>query len=90
MSKFYEEYIRCKVDELKIFDKDPKGEITIVISEKEDINKNYSFLRESDKKNIDKMIDKLSIKEITDLISQNNKVSKKIIYNYCLKLKNEK
>ena len=90
MSKFYEEYIRCKVDELKIFDKDPKGEITIVISEKEDIKKNDSFLRESDKKNIDKMIDKLSIKEITDLISQNNKVSKKIIYNYCLKLKNEK
>ena len=90
MSKFYEEYIRCKVDELKIFDKDPKGEITIVISEKEDIKKNYSFLRESDKKNIHKMIDKLSIKEITDLISQNNKVSKKIIYNYCLKLKNEK
>ena len=90
MSKFYEEYIRCKVDELKIFDKDPKGEITIVISEKEDIKKNDSFLRESDKKNINKMIDKLSIKEITDLISQNNKVSKKIIYNYCLKLKNEK
>jgi len=90
MSKFYEEYIRCKVDELKIFDKDPKGEITIVISEKEDIKKNDSFLRESDKKNIHKMIDKLSIKEITDLISQNNKVSKKIIYNYCLKLKNEK
>ena len=90
MSKFYEEYIRCKVDELKIFGKDPKGEITIVISEKEDTKKNDSFLRESDKKNIDKMIDKLSIKEITDLISQNNKVSKKIIYNYCLKLKNEK
>ena len=90
MSKFYEEYIRCKVDELKIFDKGPKGEITIVISEKEQIKKNESFLRESDKRNINKMIDKLSIKEITDLISQNNKVSKKIIYNYCLKLKNEK
>ena len=90
MSKFYEEYIRCKVDELKIFGKDPKGEITIVISEKEQIKKNDSFLRESDKRNINKMIDKLSIKEITDLISQNNKVSKKIIYNYCLKLKNEK
>ena len=90
MSKFYEEYIRCKVDELKIFDKNPKGEITIVISEKEHIKKTDSFLRESDKRNINKMIDKLSIKEITDLISQNNKVSKKIIYNYCLKLKNEK
>ena len=90
MSKFYEEYLRCKVDELKIFNKDPKGEITIVISEKEHIKKNDSFLRESDKKNIEKMIDKLSIKEITELISQNNKISKKVIYNYCLKLKNEK
>jgi 16S rRNA (cytidine1402-2'-O)-methyltransferase len=90
MSKFYEEYTRCKVDELKLFDKDPKGEITIVISEKDNIKKKYSFLQESDKRNINKMINKLSIKEITDLISQNNKVSKKEIYNYCLKLKNEK
>jgi 16S rRNA (cytidine1402-2'-O)-methyltransferase len=36
------------------------------------------------------MINKLSIKEITDLINQNKKISKKIIYDYCLKIKNEK
>ena len=36
------------------------------------------------------MIKKLSIKDITDLISKNTGVSKKEIYNYCLKLKNEK
>ena len=36
------------------------------------------------------MIKKLSIKDITDLISQNSDVPKKEIYNYCLKLKNEK
>ena len=36
------------------------------------------------------MIKKLSIKDITDLISQNSGVAKKEIYNYCLKLKNEK
>ena len=36
-----------------------------------------------------KMIKRLSIKEITDIISQNKKISKKTIYNYCLKLKNE-
>jgi 16S rRNA (cytidine1402-2'-O)-methyltransferase len=89
MSKFYEEYIRCKVNELKLFDKDPKGEITIVISQKENTKKRHSFLKESDKRNINKMINKLSIKEITDLICQNSKVSKKEIYNYCLKLKNE-
>ena len=28
-------------------------------------------------------------KEITHMISENNKISKKEIYNYCLKLKNE-
>ena len=38
---------------------------------------------------INKMINKLTIKEITDLICQNSKVSKKLVYNYCLKLKNE-
>mgnify|MGYP000300705910 CR=1 FL=1 len=43
-----------------------------------------------DKINIQKMIKKLSIKDITDLISQNSNVPKKEIYNYCLKLKNEK
>ena len=36
------------------------------------------------------MIKKLSIKDITDLISQKSNVPKKKIYNYCLKLKNEK
>ena len=48
------------------------------------------MLNESDKKNIQMLIKKLSIKDITDLISQISNVSKKEIYNYCLKLKNEK
>jgi 16S rRNA (cytidine1402-2'-O)-methyltransferase len=90
MTKFYEEYIRTDIDNLEPFKFDPKGELTIVISEKP-IKKNSSIiLNESDKKNIQKMIKKLSIKDITDLISQNTNVSKKEIYNYCLKLKNEK
>ena len=41
------------------------------------------------KRNIDKMINKLSTKEITTIIGHNKNVSKKEIYNYCLKLKNE-
>ena len=90
MTKFYEEYIRINIDNLEPFESNPKGELTIVISEK-DKEKNISIvLKESDKKNIRKMIKKLSIKDITDLISQNSNVSKKEIYNYCLKLKNEK
>jgi len=90
MTKFYEEYIRSDVDSLEPFKSDPKGELTIVISEKLKEKNSSIILKESDKKNIQKMIKKLSIKDITDLISQNNKVPKKEIYNYCLKLKNEK
>ena len=52
--------------------------------------KNSSKLSESDKIMIKKMINKISIKEISSIISQNNKVSKKIIYDYCLKVKDEK
>jgi 16S rRNA (cytidine1402-2'-O)-methyltransferase len=90
MTKFYEEYIRSGVDELKPFKSDPKGELTIVISEILKEKNSSVILNESDKKNIQKMIKKLSIKDITDLISQNTNVPKKEIYNYCLKLKNEK
>ena len=90
MTKFYEEYIRTNIDNLEPFESDPKGELTIVISEKSKEKKLSIILNESDKKNIQMLIKKLSIKDITDLISQNSKVPKKEIYNYCLKLKNEK
>ena len=90
ISKYYEEYIRCLVDDLVIFDKEPKGELTIVISDKKMIKKTSQILSESDKNIIKKMINKLSTKEITELIGEISKASKKEIYNYCLKLKNEK
>ena len=90
MTKFYEEFIRTDINLLKIFDKDLKGELTIVISEKKN-NKNTSQkLSESDKRIVSNMINKLSIKEIINLIQAKNKISKKKIYDYCLKLKNEK
>ena len=90
MTKFYEEYIRANIDDIEYFKTDLKGELTIVISEKRKQKKSSIILNESDKKNIQTMIKKLSIKDITDLISQNSDVPKKEIYNYCLKLKNEK
>ncbi|MDC1112014.1 16S rRNA (cytidine(1402)-2'-O)-methyltransferase [Candidatus Pelagibacter sp.] len=90
MTKFYEEYIRTDIDNLEAFEKDPKGELTLVISEILVKKKSSQSLKESDKKNIRQMIKKLSIKDITDFVSQYSDVSKKEIYNYCLKLKNEK
>jgi len=89
ISKIYEEFLRKSVDDLELFNKDLKGELTIVISEKK-IDKNYSQkLSESDMNIINKMINKLTIKEITEIISHNKDISKKEIYSYCLKLKNE-
>ena len=89
ISKIYEEFLRKSVDDLELFNKELKGELTIVISEKK-IDKNYSQkLSESDMNIINKMITKLTIKEITEIISQNKDTSKKEIYSYCLKLKNE-
>ena len=88
MTKLYEEFIRKNVDELEIFEKEIRGELTVVISEKKQKNTSQD-LGESDKIIIKKMLNKISIKEITDIISNEKKISKKKIYNYCLKLKNE-
>ena len=81
---------RLDVDRLELFDKNLRGELTIVISEKKEDKKNLQILYESDKDIIKKMINTLSIKEISKIINQNNKVPKKTIYDFCLKLKNEK
>ena len=90
MTKIYEEFIRTDINSLKEFKKTPKGELTVVISEKQ-IDKNTSqYLSESDKRLIDKMISKFSIKEIINIIQSKSKISKKMVYDYCLKLKNEK
>ena len=90
ITKIFEEFIRKKVDELELFKKEPKGELTVVISEKKMSKKISQKLSESDMNTIKKMINKLSIREITEILTQNSALSKKEIYNYCLKLKNEK
>ena len=87
MTKYYEEYLRFRVEDLHIFNEDLKGELTIVLSEKKRVKKVSLLLSESDKKDIKQMIKKLSIKEITNFISRNNDIPKKEIYNYCLKIK---
>tara|TARA_B100002019_G_scaffold280842_1_gene284239 strand:- start:379 stop:1242 length:864 start_codon:yes stop_codon:yes gene_type:complete len=90
MTKFFEEYLRSEVNELELFKHNLKGELTIVISEKTDQIKNSNILSESDKRFVRKMINKISIKEISNFLNQKSKISKKIIYDYCLKIKNEK
>ena len=89
MTKYYEEFIRSNVDDLDKIEFEHKGEFTIVVSEKNTNNKTSQTLSESDKKIINQMVNKISIKEIISIINKDNKMPKKEIYNYCLKLKNE-
>ena len=84
MTKFFEEYIRTDIDDLKPFHKTPKGELTLVISE--NINNLITF-SDTDKKKIKKMIKNSSVKDIVNLITEGKEISKKEVYNYCLSIK---
>tara|TARA_B100001741_G_scaffold272022_1_gene240401 strand:+ start:265 stop:1128 length:864 start_codon:yes stop_codon:yes gene_type:complete len=89
MTKFYEEYFRSSIKNLKEFENNLKGEITIIISEKKNIKKDSKKLNESDKKKIRLLINKITTKDIISIFSGEKNVSKKEIYNYCISLKNE-
>ena len=84
MTKFFEEYIRVDIDDLRLFQKIPKGELTLVISEN---NNNLITLNNEDKKKIKKMIKNLSVRDIVKLITEEKEISKKEVYNYCLSIK---
>ena len=89
ISKYHEEYIRTSVKELSNVNFSRKGEITVVISEAKKKILSFKELQESDKKKINKLIKKMTIKDIVLKVSKDREISKKLIYNYCLKIKNE-
>ena len=90
MTKHFEEFIRTDVDKIDTLEFELKGELTIVISGKKIDKITSQTLEESDKKIINQMINKISIKDIVNIIQWKTKVSKRDIYNYCVRLKNEK
>ena len=89
ISKYHEEYIRTSVKELSNVNFSRKGEITVIISEPKKEKLSFNELEESDKRKIGHLIKKMSIKDIVKNISEGKEISKKLIYNYCLKLKDE-
>ena len=86
LTKLYEEIIRLPISEIKPFKTLLKGELTIVISEKNSKMKSKN-LDESDKKIIKKLLKKMSVKDIVKLLTKNKNISKKKIYEYYLSLK---
>jgi len=89
ITKFYEEYQRSYVKNLDKITISRKGEITVVISEAKIEEKKLNQLEESDKKKIKKLLKTKTTKNIVEIINEKKNIKKKIIYDYCLKLKNE-
>ena len=87
MTKVYEEFFRENIDSIDNLPKNPKGEITIVISEKIKQKKNKTEISESVKVEIIKMLKKYSHKDVVDFISKKENLPKKIVYKHCLKIK---
>ncbi len=87
ITKIHESFYREEIDNLKMFKKPLKGELTVVISE------NYrNKVLDHEKITIlaKKYLKKYSLKDTVDLIFHSEKISKKKIYQICLKIKNEK
>tara|TARA_B100001027_G_scaffold75719_1_gene51683 strand:+ start:2342 stop:3196 length:855 start_codon:yes stop_codon:yes gene_type:complete len=88
LTKFYEEISRYEVKNLNFSNLNLRGEITIVLSQPI-LQKKTEIISESDKIKIKKLLKKLSVRDTAELMCNNIKISKSIIYKYCLKIKNE-
>ena len=88
ITKIHEAFIREDINDLKPFENNLKGELTIVISDI--VQKAESFDEEKIVNKSKKYLKKYSLKDTVNLISETEKISKKIIYKLCLKIKNEK
>jgi 16S rRNA (cytidine1402-2'-O)-methyltransferase len=88
LTKIHETFFRENVDDLKVFKDKVKGELTIILSEK---NTDKPVLsKEKIVNKAKKYLKKYSLKDTVNLILESEKISKKEIYKLCLKVKNEK
>ena len=87
MTKIHEEFIRNRVNLIKNLPENTKGELTIVLSEKIKEKKSKEEITESVKMEIRRMIKKYTHKDVVEFISKKENLKKKLIYEYCLKLK---
>ena len=88
ITKIHEAFIREEVDKLETFETSMKGELTIIISEKN--NKIINFNEKKIVNKVKKYLKNYSLKDTVNLILESEKINKKKIYDLCLRIKNEK
>ena len=87
MTKIHEKFIRSTVKSIKKLPENAKGEYTVIISEGNEEKNIKKNINESVRIEIEKMLNKYSHKDVVEFISKKENLSKRMIYNYCLKLK---
>ena len=87
MTKIHEEFIRDSVLSIKNLPESLKGELTVVLSEKIKERNIEKEIDESVKIEIIKMLKKYSHKDVVEFISKKENLPKKMVYDFCLKLK---
>ena len=87
MTKIHEEFVRNRVESIQILPESLKGELTVVLSERIKEKNIKKEIHESVKIEIKEMLKKYSHKDVVEFISKKENLPKKIIYNYCLKIK---
>ncbi|MDC0426759.1 16S rRNA (cytidine(1402)-2'-O)-methyltransferase [Pelagibacteraceae bacterium] len=88
ISKMHETFYREKISTIKLFKTSLKGELTIVISKIYINNETLADVEIINQAN--KYLEKYSLKDVVELISKKENISKKKIYDICLKIKNDK
>ena len=87
MTKMHEEFIRGEISSIQILSENLKGELTVVLSGKNKEKNIKKAIDGSVKIEIKKMLKKYSHKDVVEFISKKEDLSKKIVYDFCLKLK---
>ena len=87
MTKIHEEFLRGEIETIKELTENMKGELTVVISERIKEKNIKKEIDESVKIEIKKMLKKYSHKDVVEYISKKEDLSKRLIYNFCLKVK---
>ena len=87
MTKIHEEFVRDEVESIAKLSESLKGELTVILSEKIKEKNIKKDINESVKIEIRKMLKKYSHKDVVEFISKKENLPKKMIYNFCLKLR---
>ena len=88
MTKIHETFYRDDLDKFSGFKGKLKGELTVIISGKSQNYDNKTVINTKQlNSEIKQYLKKYSVKDVVNLISQTNNLSKKKIYDICLKIK---